>query len=473
LLEPAGVSEAAHQGSASGVPGLDRVLACGLEAGGLYLVEGMAGAGKTLLSLQIGFHRARAGEKVLFVSLMAESHGKLLDYVGRMRFFDEALTGRLVLFHSGYASLAEGGLEGFFEFLARSVREHRPALLIVDGFRNALERRASDLPVARFIHELNSLAALTRCTTLVLLPEAGSEPRPEHTLVDGLIELTRHASGMRVVRELEVHKLRGADHLLGKHVFTITADGLTVYPRLEATAARQPRAAPENSARRAFGIARLDQMLHGGLVGGSTTSILGAPGAGKTLLALKFLEQGLSEGQPALYFGFFESPERLLAKARGVGVALQPAARDGRLQIIWQPPLEYTMDELGSRLLDAVRATKARRVAVDSIDGFRQSAMRKERFSMYMTALTTELRALDADTILTEELPLEHYGAPPQQLLMSALLENVLHVRYAEAGSKLRRQLAVLKMRESDYDSTIREFRISERGIEVDRGDQA
>jgi circadian clock protein KaiC len=99
--------------------------------------------------------------------------------------------------------------------------------------------------------------------------------------------------------------------------------------------------------------------------------------------------------------------------------------------------------------------------------------MRKERFSMYMTALTTELRALDADTILTEELPLEHYGAPPQQLLMSALLENVLHVRYAEAGSKLRRQLAVLKMRESDYDSTIREFRISERGIEVDRGDQA
>jgi circadian clock protein KaiC len=322
------------------------------------------------------------------------------------------------------------------------------------------------------VHELNSLATLTRCTTLVLLPEAGSDPRPEHTLVDGLIELTRHASGMRVVRELEVHKLRGADHLLGRHVFTISLDGLAIYPRLEATVAREPHPAPENAARRAFGIEQLDKMLHGGLIGGSTTSILGAPGAGKTLLALKFLEQGLSEGQPALYFGFFESPERLLGKAQGVGVPLHQAVREGRLHLVWQPALEYTMDELGARLLEAVRQTKARRVAVDSIDGFRQSAMRKERFAMYMTALTTELRALDADTILTEELPLEHYGAPPPQMLMSALLENVLHLRYVESGSRLRRQLSILKMRESDYDSAIRGFRISGRGIEVDRADQ-
>jgi circadian clock protein KaiC len=443
------------------------VLGCGLAAGGLYLIEGMAGAGKTLLSLQIGFHRARAGETVLFISLMAESHGKLLEHVGGMGFFDERLVGARVLFHSGFHSLAQGGLDAFFEFLARSVREHRPKLLIVDGFRNALERRASDLPVARFMHELNSLAALTGCTALVLLPEAGNEPRAEHALVDGLVELSRYASGMRVVRELEVHKLRGADHLLGRHVFTIGGNGLVVYPRLETLVAREPRAAAENAARRAFGVPRLDAMLHGGLVGGATTSILGAPGAGKTLLALKFLEQGLKEGEPALYFGFFESPERLLAKAQGVGVDLQPAAREGRLRIIWQPALEYTMDELGARLLDAVRAHKARRVAVDSIDGFRQSAMRKERFSMYMTALTTELRALDADTILTEELPLEQYGAPPPQLLLSALLENVLHVRYVEAGARLCRQLSVLKMRESDYDNSIREFRISERGIEV------
>ena len=73
----------------TGVPGFDEILGGGLVSGGVYLLEGMAGAGKTILSSQIGFHRVSKGEKVLYVTLIAESHDKLLAHLKGLSFFDE------------------------------------------------------------------------------------------------------------------------------------------------------------------------------------------------------------------------------------------------------------------------------------------------------------------------------------------------------------------------------------------------
>ncbi len=119
-----------------------------------------------------------------------------------------------------------------------------------------------------------------RCTTLILAPLSGNEPHPEHTLVEGLIELNRYNTGMRRAREIEVHKLRARDHLIGKHFFKITENGLVTFPRLEASPANV-RAVPDFASKLSFGFPDFDQMLGGGAVRGSTTTLVGPSGVGR------------------------------------------------------------------------------------------------------------------------------------------------------------------------------------------------
>ncbi|WP_118179956.1 ATPase domain-containing protein [Paraburkholderia phosphatilytica] len=450
----------------TGVPGLDVILGGGLVSGGLYLIEGMAGAGKTILSSQIGFHRVKQGDRVLYMTLIAESHDKLLGHLSGLRFFDETAVAQHMLFVSGYHELMQDGLDGFLRLIAASLHQHRPKLLIIDGFRSAREFSETDLALSRFIHELNALVAAMNCTTLLLAPLSGNEPHPEHTLVDGLIELNRHSDGMRRAREIEVHKMRARDHLLGRHFFRITDNGHVMFPRLEANSAVRPGVA-DLSTRLAFGIPNLDALLDGGVVKGSTTTLMGPSGVGKTLLGLQFLATGLARGETCIYMGFHESPQRLLAKADAVSIHLSQAAEEGRLIVQWQPAIELAIDELAAIAIDTVKRSGATRLVLDGIEGFHDSAMRPERSRLFLNAFTNQLRDADVTAVLTEELPLNADPAPSHGVRMSALTENLILLRYAETDTRLRRMISVLKQRESAHDPSLRELLISSQGLDI------
>lgn len=453
----------------TGVPGLDRILGGGLVEAGLYLIEGAAGTGKTILSSQIAFYRAARGEKIVFVTLIAESHGKLLEHLSTLEFFDPGALGQRLLLFSAYQALLDAGTHGLLRFLAATLHEHRPALMILDGFGSVRDFSDDRAALARFIHELNALVTATRCTTLLLAHERGRIGQcPEHALVDGLIELTVFPRDMRRGREIEVHKIRASAPLTGVHVFEIDARGAHIYPRLEALVQREaPAPAEIGGPRLGFGLPSLDALIGGGLTADSATSLLGAPGAGKTLLGMQFLAAGVTQGERCLHFGFFESPERLLAKIAAVGMDLRPAVDSGLLRMMWQPPLELYLDELAERLLEVVRTHRIRRLFIDGVEGFAESALHRERLSTFLTALSVELRTARATTILSEELPLFGETIDASESLLSAVVENILLVRYVELDSELHRLLSVLKLRESSFDASIREFTISGRGIEV------
>lgn len=450
----------------TGVKGLDLILGGGLVAGGLYLIEGMAGAGKTILSSQIAFHRIAQGERVLYMTLIAESHSKLLAHLKPLSFYDERAISDPMLFVSGYHELITAGLNGFLRVIAATLRSHRPALLVIDGFRSAREFSSTDLQLSQFIHELNALVTAVNCTTLLLAPLSGNEPRPEHTLVDGLIELNRVSVGMRRSREVEVHKLRARDHLLGKHFFRITEHGLVTFPRIEAMEAEQP-GEPDLKTRRRFGVRGFDEMLDGGLVKGSTTTLLGPSGIGKTLLALKFMEDGVQRGEKCVYFGFYESPGRLLGKAKAVGIHLSQALDEGLLRIQWQPAIELAIDELADTLLNTVSETGASRLVIDGVEGFRDSALRGERVGLFLNALTNRLRDAGVTTLLTEELPLWAESIQSSPVRASATTENIVLMRYVEAGARMERLISVVKLRESAHDPSIRALKIDASGLEV------
>ena len=405
---------------------------------------------------------------MLVLTLIAESHGKLLNHLGNYAFFDESLIGNQVVFFSGYTHLAKGGLQDLLVFITATLAEHRPDLLIVDGFRSAREASGKGIALSEFMHSLNLLVFSMGCTTFLLSPVEGNSPGAENTLVDGIIELGQFERGMRLVRELKVYKIRGGKHLLGKHTFEIKKTGIEVYPRLEAIATHANAAPSAAGELVGFGIPNWDRITEGGVARGSSTNLLGHPGIGKTLMGLHFIQQGLREKQNCLIVGFYESPPRLIEKAKRVGIDFTKPLENGSLEIIWNVPLEILVDDLVSRLLENINRRNVARLFIDGTEGFRDILVHPERNRPVLISLVNELRARNITTIFTQELPYFEESLPPSDSSASVLFENIMLLKYVEIGNVNYRQISVLKLRENGYDPANHVMTISDTGISVD-----
>lgn len=452
----------------SGVPGLDLILRGGLFQGGIYLVMGPPGAGKTILGNQMCFQHVAAGGRALYVTLLAETHARMLTHLRSLAFFDPAPVGEALYYISAYGVSDPDALGALLDLLRQTVRSQRPTLLVLDGFVTAEQVAPSDLAVKEFIHKLHIYTEAVGCTTLLLTHVRGEDlSQPEHTVVDGLIELGDHPARMQTLRELEVRKFRGSGYLRGRHSYEITDAGMIVHPRTEALLATPP---PDilPAARVQFGVPELDTMLHGGLPAGSTTMLFGVPGSGKTLLGAHLLATGAAQGEPGLYFGFNETIPRLLSKADHIGLGLSRAVEQGLVEALWQPPVEGDIDALAERLLGAVHRRQVRRLFIDGLNGFQEATEYQERLGRFFTALMNELRCRGVTTTYSVEL--RSIIGPTVEMPfqgIAAVTENILFLRYVELHSQLHRLISILKVRESAFDTAIREFRITPSGIEV------
>jgi circadian clock protein KaiC len=448
----------------TGVPGLDGILDGGLLRGGSYLFEGPSGTGKTLLANQIAFHHAAAGGKVIYFSLLSESHSRLLQYIENMGFFDERLVGRSIQYLGGYQAL-EQGTKPLLDLIRQSLRAHSATLVIIDGLL-AIAERTDAHTFRSFLHELQVHAELLGCTVLLVSPVEIGGFRPEHSAVDGIFDLCNRTHHLRDLRELRIRKFRGSAHLSGLHMFEISAHGLRLFPHLEALVASTEVPPHESRSKLSIGVPELDEMMGGGVLAGSTTMAMGAAGTGKTVLGLSFLAAGAQE--PALYFGFYESPARLVGKAESIGLPLREPSESGLLRILWQLPLERLIDQAAQEILDLVRELGIKRLVIDGVNGFRQIAAVPGRIAGFFTAFTQELRILGVTTLITAESA-SLFGTEINEPLegLSAIVENIVLLRYVEYRSSVRRLVGILKLRESDYDPGLRELRITPQGIRL------
>jgi circadian clock protein KaiC len=307
----------------TGIPGLDEILDGGLLESGVYIVQGPPGAGKTVLANQACFHHAAAGGRAVYVTLLAESHSRMFAHLRRMAFFDESAIPDHVYYVGGYSTLEAGGLDALVTMIRGVIQKNKATLLVVDGLVSAQETASSDREFKKVLHEIQTLADMTRCTVILLTnAQRASGFWPEHTMVDGVLHLTDEVSELRPLRHIRVLKLRGSNPIRGLHSVRITDRGMEVRRRVETVFGVDP---PDESplatgSKLAFGIAELDAMLRGGIRHGSMTMLLGSSGSGKTLLGMQFLAEGLKQGQRGLYFGFYERPEAIMAKCQRVGI---------------------------------------------------------------------------------------------------------------------------------------------------------
>lgn len=454
----------------SGVHGLDQVLGGGFLKGRLYLIEGVPGTGKTILGNQLVFNNAKRGNHSLFVTLLSESHGKMLDHIRALDYYKEDLVGDHVSYLSGYTELSENGLIAFKKFLMKAIRANKAKLLVIDGFNSVRFFAKDEIEFSNFLHDLNTLAGATNCTIVIMNPSTDNPTPSEHALVDGVIELKKTDVGMRNVREIHIRKMRGMTHYEGRHELRISDEGLLVFPRIELLVALLKPFQPQLSNKKlSFGITYLDEMLKSGVFVGSMTSLFGPPGSGKTLIGMKFLHEGLTNGENCLYFGFYETREQMLSKARGVGLDFDPYLESGTFRFEWFPPTEQLIDELFEKLVNIIEEHKTVRVFVDGIEGFKLSAVYSDRLPRFVASLTIKLRSLGVTAVFSEEakwpIVIKDYHSGEY----SAAFENIIYLRYMEADFQVRRLINIYKVRSSDYDIAIHEFSICDKGIVVEQ----
>ncbi|MGF6395941.1 ATPase domain-containing protein [Pseudomonas plecoglossicida] len=451
----------------TGIEGLDALLKGGLVAGASYIIQGPPGAGKTILANQLACGHVRQGGRVLVATLLSESHERLFQYLATLEFFDPALVGDQIQFVSAFDTLEQEGLDAVVRLLRQEIGRQQATLLIVDGVLNARVRAETTLDTKKFVSELQGHAAFAGCTLLLLTSARLDEGSPEHTMVDGVIELGEQLIGSRAVRHIQLRKTRGSGALSGRHECLIDEAGMHVFPRLEALYGHPSQPGRTTFTRVTSGIITLDEMLGGGLAAGSTSLLMGPSGIGKTSLGLAFLGASSVEA-PGLHFGFYETPDRLRLKATSLGYDFAALERQGALKLCWQPTTEGLLDQVGARLLEQVDRCGSKRVLIDSLGAFSRLAADPSRLNAFFTALTGELRARDVSVMLTWEMR-DIFGseitAPAPDL--SSIVDNLMLMRFVELDSQLRRMLSMLKVRDSHHDPALHALHFGSQGISL------
>lgn len=456
----------------TGIPGLDTVLNGGIPAGTLLLISGAPGAGKTVLTQQICFSiAARGAGRAVYFSTLSEPHNKLLRQLESFSFFDRDYLGDVVLLFALQEFLKQG-LDATAEVIVQTVRQQRAQLVCIDGYRAIEALCKSEAEARQFLYQLSAQLSLLGATLLITLERDSMQEDDygAYTIADGVLACYHVLNGVQRRRKVEVKKLRSMAHLHGLHSYRISSDGWTVFPRIEALVPTELSSAPPaaHGERQLFDIPEFDRLLGGGVPAGSATLIAGEPGIGKTLLGLHFFRAGLRRGEPSLFLGFNERRDQLINKMEQFGLPIGEFVRSGLASIRTFAPVEVEPDEVSVAIYQEVAARGIRRVVIDETFELERATAREERSYDYLGALATYLRSAGVTVCMTKTMP--KVGVEEIDLSatpLSVVAENLLLLRHIGFNTARRYALAILKMRDSAYDSYLYEYAIGAQGLQI------
>lgn len=457
--------------AATGVAGLDDILAGGLRRDRVYLLEGSPGTGKTTIAMQFLLEGARRGERGLYITLSetenelretAVSHGwdlaepnEIFELVPPESLLDDEQQQSLL-----YSSDLELGetTKRIFEVVERV----QPKRIILDSLSEIRLLAQSSLRYRRQILALKHYFS-HHDSTVVMLDDLTTDTNDKtvHSVAHGVIRLEELAPEYGSERRrLRVIKYRGQRYRGGYHDFVIDTGGVRVFPRLVSSEHRTSferdtlkSASPE-----------LDALLGGGIQRGSSTLVIGPAGTGKSLLTLGFAVAAVERGERAALYIFDEELGLLFERAKGLGIDLQALVDGGGLTVEQVDAAELAPGQFSHSVRAAVEEDGVRTIVIDSLNGYQASMPQEQQLILHMHELLQFLNRRGASTFLTVA---QHglVGDMKAPVDVTYLADTVVLLRYFEAAGRVRRAISVIKKRTSAHEDTIREYRIGKDGI--------
>lgn len=457
----------------TGVFGLDDILVGGLSRGHVFLLEGNPGAGKTTIALQFLIEGAKLGERCLYITL-SETEGELragakshnLELSDRIEIFELVPPESLLDAQQQQSLLYSSDLElgETTKLIFEAVERIKPSRIVLDSLSEIRLLAQSSLRYRRQILALKHYFARLDATVL-LLDDMTSDVNDKtvHSVVHGVInleEITPTYGAER--RRLRVVKYRGQSYRGGYHDFKIETGGVVVFPRLVAGEHKTTFSrAPISS-----GIAEIDELLGGGVERGSSTLVIGPAGTGKSTFVLQYMSAAVRRGERAAVFVFDEELGLLFARMKAMGIDLEELQAAGGLHIEQLDAAELSPGEFAHRVRARVDSAGAKTVVIDSINGYQASMPDEHALILHMHELLQYLNRQGANTYLTVA---QHglVGDMKSPVDVTYLADTVVLLRYFEATGQVRRAVSIIKKRTGFHEDTIREYKISNRGLSL------
>jgi circadian clock protein KaiC len=456
----------------TGVPGLDEILGGGLPEFSFNLIAGQPGCGKTTLAHQLMFAMATPERPALYFTVLGEPPLKMLRYQQQFEFFDEESVNRSVRFvNLGDETLA-GDLSQVLSRIDAEVQAFGPGFVFVDSFRSVVLYSAAEgqshNKVQLFMQQLGMLMTSWQATTFLIGEyHAETDANPVFTVSDGLIWLHQSVQRNSMVRKIQITKMRGQPTLPGLHTFRIGAGGIEVFPPAGIPAVdhhAQAQTLPHAS-RLLMGVPGLDDMLGGGLPRGYSLLVAGPSGSGKSTLAAAFLAEGARCGETGVIAAFEHRPNRSRSPVIAGLIA------NGLVALVDSRAADLSIDEVVRRLLNEIFRLKASRVVIDSLSGFELALAPtfREGYRESLSRMITALASAGVTVLMTSELEDRYTDLRFSPYGTAFMTDAIIVQRYIEVESRLRRVMAVVKVRASAHSDELRLFSIGNDGIHIEQ----
>jgi circadian clock protein KaiC len=459
------------QKSPTSIQGLDEITGGGIPKGRPTLVCGGAGCGKTLLAMEFLVRGAtQHNEPGAFISF-EETEKELTANVASLGFDLDDLVKRnkiwLENIHVDRAEIEQSGafdLEGLFIRIHLAIESIGAKRIVLD----TVESLFSELPNPQILRaELRRLFhwLKKKGVTTIVTAERGdgtlTRQGLEEYVSDCVILLDHRVNDQSSIRRLRIVKYRGSTHGTNEYPFLIDEEGISVLPvtSLGLNYSSSP-------GRISSGIERLDTMLSGkGYFRGSTVLVSGTAGTGKTSIAAQFVDAACRRKERVLFFTFEESPSQLVRNMRSIGIDFEPWIKKGLLQFQATRPTLYGLETHLTTSIKLINKFKPDVVILDPINAFvigeNQSEvktmllrlvdfLKMNRITAFCTSLTSTAESMEATDVY-----------------ISSLIDTWLLLRDIEFGGERNRGLYVLKSRGMAHSNQIREFRLTNHGIEL------
>jgi len=454
----------------TGIPGLDQITGGGLPQGRVTLVAGGAGAGKTLLGLNFLVAGARQYGEPGVLMTFEEPAAKVARNVRSLGFdLDELVrTGQLVVLAfqvdpSEIIAAGEFDFEPIFAILDDAIRQVGAKRVVLDtievifgAFGDAAIVRSELIRLVRWLDD--------RGVTVVLTGERGksgdnglTRHGMEEYVTDCVIVLDHRVTAEISTRRLRVVKYRGSAHGTNEYPFLISERGFTVLP---ITSVALDYAASEE--RVSTGVPRLDHMLGGGMFRGSTLMVSGTAGTGKTSLGAHVLNSACERGEHALMVLLEESPDQVLRNMRSLGLDLRPWVETGLLRIWAARPSAFGLETHLAILAELIEEEKPAVTMLDGIASLSHGILTPEVTSIVARQVDL-LKSRGITSVITALGQEEDVGA----VSVSAMVDTWLQLRNIEANGERNRLMFVLESRGTAHSNQVREFVLTDHGIEL------